>query len=58
MSAIHWHSKSSKVYHNNRRCEYGSKIKKKHKEFGTGGRKLCSRCKQLNKKKHTQKALK
>ena len=46
-----WHSKKrnvANVYHNNTKCEAGSRIEPQQVEQGTGGRPLCRRCKLLN----------
>lgn len=44
------HAKNSSVYHNNRSCTERNNIEKKNLKSGTGGKRLCSRCKELNAK--------
>lgn len=36
------------VHHNNNRCTVGNNIEKENKVSGTGGRRLCKRCKDRN----------
>lgn len=51
MRVIPFHSKRKdiKVYHNNNRCTEGNNIEPWNYKRGTGGRRLCERCKKLNK---------
>jgi hypothetical protein len=37
-----------KVYHNNNKCTEGNNIEPKNFKHGTAGRRLCERCKKLN----------
>jgi hypothetical protein len=48
-----WHSTlpNIKVYHNNRKCDLGDNINDKYRATGTGGKRICERCAELNKKK-------
>jgi hypothetical protein len=49
-----WHSIApgvNKVYHNNKQCDKGDNIASKYKRAGTGGRRICERCAELNNKK-------
>lgn len=41
--------KGLKVYHNNNKCTEGNNIERENLRQGTGGRRLCKRCKKLNK---------
>ena len=43
-----WHSVRQNVYHNNRDCTEGNNIEPWHCAPGTGGRRLCKRCRDLN----------
>lgn len=47
-----WHSKKrgTEVYHNNRKCTTGNNIESENLRSGSGGKRLCSECKRLNKK--------
>lgn len=40
--------KNLKVYHNNNKCTEGNNIERENLKQGTGGRRLCERCKKLN----------
>ena len=40
--------KDKKVYHNNNKCAEGNNIEPKNLKHGTAGRRLCERCKKLN----------
>ena len=40
-----WHSKKSKVHHNNSECNTGNNIEKENIVKGTGGFPLCKECK-------------
>jgi len=40
--------KDLKVYHNNNKCTEGNDIEPKNFKHGTAGRRLCERCKKLN----------
>ena len=40
--------KNLKVYHNNNKCTEGNNIERENLKKGTGGRRLCERCKKLN----------
>ena len=44
-----WYSILSDVYHNNTNCNTGNNIEKENRREGTGGRRLCSECDDLNK---------
>ena len=44
-----YHSPKQPVYHNNSRCTEGNNIERKNRTSGTGGKRLCERCKELNK---------
>ena len=48
-----WHSKKAgtAVYHNNPKCTLGNNIETKNRAPGKGGKRLCSQCRTLNKKK-------
>lgn len=43
-----WHSINSDVYHNNTNCTEGNNIESENRREGTGGKRLCDRCKDLN----------
>jgi len=45
-----WHSTrvGETVYHNNRACTEGNNIETYYFSWGTGGKRLCSRCASLN----------
>ena len=46
-----WHSvkpNDPQVYHNNTKCTEGNNIEAKNRRSGTGGRRLCKRCAELN----------
>ncbi len=46
-----YHSvKETSVYHNNRNCVVGNNIETENVRPGKGGKRLCTRCKELNKK--------
>ena len=45
-----WHSKTSNVYHNNSDCNVGRTIQQKDRLQGTGGKPLCQKCSDLNRK--------
>lgn len=47
-----WHSiePNAEVYHNNTKCTVGNNIEKKNIRPGTGGKRLCKQCEDLNKK--------
>ena len=40
--------KDLKVYHNNDKCTEGNNIERKNLKLGIAGRRLCERCKKLN----------
>lgn len=44
-----WHSIKSQVYHNNTACNTGNNIERENRRSGTGDKKLCSECANLNK---------
>jgi hypothetical protein len=48
-----WHSTrvGETVYHNNRACTEGNNIESYYLSWGTGGKRLCSRCASLNSSK-------
>ena len=43
--------KDIKVYHNNNKCTEGNNIEPENLKHGTSGRRLCERCKKLNKER-------
>ncbi len=45
-----WHSKAepSGPHHNNNKCTEGNNIETYNRVEGTGGKRLCSRCAELN----------
>lgn len=43
-----FHSVKSNVHHNNSKCTEGNNIERENKREGTGGKPLCSHCKDLN----------
>lgn len=45
-----WHSDEPgiEVYHNNTRCTEGNNIEARNRKPGTGGKRLCNRCRHLN----------
>ena len=46
-----WHSDKPNidVYHNNTECNTGNNIEKENVKQGTGGKRLCTECENLNK---------
>lgn len=46
-----WHSIKADVHHNNTDCNTGNNIEKENVRSGTGGKRLCAECAQLNKPK-------
>lgn len=49
LASKEWHSILREVYHNNRSCTEGNNIEAWYLHPGTGGKRLCRRCKKLNK---------
>ena len=47
MKVAPWHAEGSAVYHDNSRCTEGNNIEARNKKAGTGGKRKCSRCKEL-----------
>lgn len=47
MKVAPWHAEGSAVYHDNNRCTEGNNIEARNKKAGTGGKRKCSRCKEL-----------
>jgi len=43
-----WHSIMRDVHHNNTACTEGNNIETRYRRQGTGGKRLCKRCKELN----------
>ena len=43
-----WHSVKENVYHNNTKCTEGNNIEKENLRTGTGGKRLCTHCAELN----------
>ena len=45
-----WHStkEGTEVYHNNTKCTEGNNIETYYRKDGTGNKRLCSRCAELN----------
>jgi len=45
-----WHSSKPEadVYHNNTNCNTGNNIETENRRSGTGGKRLCSECADLN----------
>jgi hypothetical protein len=49
MKVKDFHSKlETDVYHNNNQCTVGNNIETSNKVSGTGGKRLCSQCKDFN----------
>ena len=48
ISPFHSIRKDINVYHNNDKCTEGNNIERKNFKHGTGGKRLCERCKKLN----------
>ena len=50
MKVNQFHSKlpGTEVYHNNNRCTLGNNIESYNRTSGTGGLRLCSKCKERN----------
>lgn len=48
ISPFHSIRKDINVYHNNNKCTEGNNIERKNFKHGTGGKRLCERCKKLN----------
>ena len=48
VSPFHSKRKGIMVYHNNNRCTEGNNIESRNYKRGTGGKRLCERCKKLN----------
>lgn len=51
MRSAPWHSATSDVHHNNRKCTTGNNIETLNLRQGTGGKRLCKDCADLNRKK-------
>lgn len=49
VTPFHSKRKDIKAYHNNSKCTEGNNIERENLKRGTGGRRLCERCKKLNK---------
>lgn len=45
-----WHAVTSDTYHNNSGCAAGKAILQGEHREGTGGKRLCKRCMELNRK--------
>jgi hypothetical protein len=45
-----WNSKKSPVYHNNTECNTGNNIEHENVRSGTGGKRICKECDQLNRR--------
>ncbi len=43
-----WHSVLSNVFHNNTNCNTGNNIEREYVRPGTGGKRLCTECANLN----------
>lgn len=43
-----WHSIKEQVHHNNTACTEGNNIEKENRREGTGNKRLCERCAELN----------
>ncbi len=43
-----WHSTKQEVYHNNTECNTGNNIESENLRQGTGGKRLCQECADLN----------
>ena len=43
-----WHSIKESVHHNNSNCNTGNNIEPENRRDGTGGKRLCSECDNLN----------
>ena len=43
-----WHSIKTDVHHNNTKCNTGNNIEAENRREGTGGKRLCSECADLN----------
>ena len=50
VNPFHSKRKEVEVYHNNNKCTEGNNIERENLRQGTGGRRLCERCKELNRK--------
>lgn len=48
VNPFHSKRKEVEVYHNNNKCTEGNNIERENLRQGTGGRRLCERCKDLN----------
>ena len=48
VKAFHSTLRSTSVYHNNDECTEGNNIEKRNLQQGTGGKKLCHHCNNLN----------
>jgi len=46
-----WYSRKQHVHHNNTECNTGNNIEKENIRHGTGGRRLCKECGNLDKKR-------
>jgi hypothetical protein len=42
-----WHSILRDVHHNESRCTEGNNIEARYRQEGTGGKRLCDRCREL-----------
>ncbi len=45
-----WHSVKQPVYHNNSNCNTGNNIERENVRQGTGGKRLCKECAELNRR--------
>jgi hypothetical protein len=45
-----WHSVLRPVYHNNTACDTGNNIERENLRLGTGGKDLCRKCVDLNRR--------
>ncbi|GAH11183.1 unnamed protein product [marine sediment metagenome] len=43
-----WHSVKGDVYHNHTKCDTGNNIEFENRKIGTGNKKLCLKCAELD----------